>query len=594
MAFRRRHRAGLTCAALGALALLAADPAPAQPASGAHAAIEGIEDAALLARLKDVLAKARDGAPETLGAARRAAREEADLLAAALKAEGYYAGEVAADIEPRESGAPRILFHVRPGARFRIAGYDIVYVDAIADARPATLEEAGLAPDGSPRGEDLRKLGTDFLDRLHAGGFPRARLVDLTVEARFAEAEARIVYRCETGPRALYGQIEIDGLERTKYALIDAQRTWKRGQPVDLEQLTAFRDALVDLELFSVVTVEPGVPGPDGLTPILVAVTERPARTVSLGASYSTNFGAGTQASWVHRNLFGGAERLRVEAKVAEIRQSLGAGFSLPWARIHGRLGLRAAYEREDSDAYASDSFTAGVDVDSRLARHLRGSLGLELEASDSDDPLGAGSAYLLAAPATLSYDTSDDVLDPREGLRAQISLAPHFGSSDGEAVVFLKSDARASYYRPFDEAKRYVAAVWAHAGSLVGADLALVPATRRFYAGGGGSVRAYGYQLIGPIDASGEPTGARSVVEGGVELRAMVTRTVGAAAFLEAGTASESTFPDLSEDVLSGGGLGLRYLSPVGPIRLDVAVPFDRRRIDDGFQIYVSLGQAF
>ncbi|NWG45817.1 MAG: outer membrane protein assembly factor, partial [Alphaproteobacteria bacterium] len=545
------------------------------------------------------LARARQGtgaaAPETLGTLRRRARSQAELLTRALQSEGFYAARVTPEVTPAEGSARAGITHrVETGRRFTITGHTIRYADTVATARPETLAAADIETSGSAEGTELRRIERALLRHLHATGFPAAASSGFRVEADFEAATARVVYTVESGPRAIYGDLVIEGLERTERRFIRQLRTWETGEPVDLEALDAFRETLAETELFSVITIEPGTPDARGRTPIRLTVAERPPRTVSLGASYSTNVGPGVEASWTHRNVFGAAERLEAELKLAQVLQGAGIGFSRPWNRINGRQGARLTLEREDSEAFMSQRITAAIDATSRLSKWWRARAAVELEASDSDDPVGGGSAYLLAVPLGLTYDSADSVLDPRKGLRATLELTPHGGTSDGEAVSFLKADARAAYYIPFSEEKRTVLAFWAHLGSIAGAELALIPSVRRYYAGGGGSVRAYGYQLIGPLAANDDPTGGRSVAEGGTELRHMFTQTIGAALFVEAGTVTEAEYPDFGEDLLIGGGIGARYLSPVGPIRLDLAVPFDKRDVDDGFQIHISLGQAF
>ncbi len=159
--------------------------------------------------------------------------------------------------------------------------------------------------------------------------------------------------------------------------------------------------------------------------------------------------------------------------------------------------------------------------------------------------------------------------------------------------VPFVKFRGEGSAYYSLDTDGRFVLAGRTVAGSIVGADLAEIPADRRFYAGGGGSVRGYAYQGIGPRDARGQPTGGLSLLEGSVEMRFAVTEKFGIVPFVDAGTVSTKAFPDFSE-VRAGAGVGIRYLTPFGPLRVDAAVPLNPGPGDPDFGIYAGIGQAF
>jgi translocation and assembly module TamA len=128
----------------------------------------------------------------------------------------------------------------------------------------------------------------------------------------------------------------------------------------------------------------------------------------------------------------------------------------------------------------------------------------------------------------------------------------------------------------------------------MSGAERDEIPADIRFYAGGGGSIRGYAYQSVGPTQ-NNEPIGGRSLITMSAELRIKITEKMGLVAFVDGGSAFESAFQDFEETLQWGGGLGFRYFTAIGPLRLDVGIPINRRAgIDDSFQIYVSIGQAF
>ncbi|HEU0221982.1 MAG TPA: BamA/TamA family outer membrane protein, partial [Paracoccaceae bacterium] len=179
-------------------------------------------------------------------------------------------------------------------------------------------------------------------------------------------------------------------------------------------------------------------------------------------------------------------------------------------------------------------------------------------------------------------------------GTRLRLDATPFAGTFDERATTFLTLDGRASAYWALTGDARYVLAARARLATILAEDIDKVPPTRRLYSGGGDSVRGYAKDVIGPLNGNNDPVGGLAAVETGLELRARVWDDIGGALFLEAGSVSESSWPDFAEGVQVAAGVGIRYYSPVGPIRADVGVPLNPRNSDDIFQVYFSIGQAF
>lgn len=205
------------------------------------------------------------------------------------------------------------------------------------------------------------------------------------------------------------------------------------------------------------------------------------------------------------------------------------------------------------------------------------------------DDITSSGRLFFLSVPLGLRLDTTDDPLDPTRGVRLALETTPFFG----DRAFVRTSLAGATYYDLLDD-QGLVLAGRARLGGILGAELLDVPGDKRFYAGGGGSVRGYAFQAIGPRTPGGDPVGGLSLLELGLEARIRFTNALGLVTFLEGGQVFEEEFPNFDEKLQLGVGLGLRYFTGIGPLRLDVAFPLDKRRDDDDFQIYVSIGQAF
>jgi len=192
-----------------------------------------------------------------------------------------------------------------------------------------------------------------------------------------------------------------------------------------------------------------------------------------------------------------------------------------------------------------------------------------------------------------MTRSTADNPLNPTRGTVVDLSATPYAGFAN-DPISFLRMSAGGSAYYSLDKGSRFILAGRTRVGSIVGEKTDVLPADKRFYAGGGGSVRGYGYQKVGPLDSDGDPTGGRSLFDLGAELRIRVTETIGVVPFIDGGMVTEESYPSFDEPLLWAGGLGLRYYTGFGPLRLDVAFPINGRKEDDLFQFYVSFGQAF
>jgi translocation and assembly module TamA len=372
--------------------------------------------------------------------------------------------------------------------------------------------------------------------------------------------------------------------------------SWKRGDRFDLRELEETRKLLIRSELFTTVKISPGTEiEPDGTIPILIEVAERKPRSIGGTISWSSSEGFGAEASWEHRNLGGHGERLETTLRLSQVLVGANASLRLPDAvRPDLDIVSGAAIEREETEAFTSRRISVSGGLEQRFSSRLSAGLGLSLSLEQEDDDDGENTFTLIGAPGYLRYDGTDDPLDPTKGARAMAAVTPYYALF-AETDHFLRSETIASTYYALDEDGRYVLAARGRLGSIWGAGREELPASVRFYSGGGGSVRGYGFQELGPLAEDNDPLGGRSVIEFGGEVRVRVTETIGIVPFFEGGNVYVDMLPEVYQlDFRYAAGLGLRYYTAIGPLRLDVAVPLDRRETDDPFQFYISLGQAF
>jgi translocation and assembly module TamA len=373
------------------------------------------------------------------------------------------------------------------------------------------------------------------------------------------------------------------------------------GQPYTPERLERARRAMMGLGVFNFVRAQEA-PALDraGRLPVHFQVQERPRHAVGGRFGFETNYGLTASAYWEDRNILGGAERLRLEGEVARIGETgiedatYRAFSTLRTPEFLGR-DLQSVTQigavRERLRAYDRDAALASFTLEHRLSETMAVSAGPNYEEGQIGRDGDMNAFRLFGLMGGFRYDNTTNPLDPRQGQRFSVSATPYYSALDSNS--FTRMLAIGTSYFDITGNGGSVLALRAALGSAPGAARDEITLDKRFYAGGGGSVRGYTYQSIGPRDAANRPLGGASLVEASAEWRQRLTRSWGMAAFLDAGSVGEEAKPDFS-GLRAGVGLGLRFLTAIGPLRFDVGVPLDRQKDDPSFAIYIGFGQAF
>ncbi|MEM8842525.1 MAG: BamA/TamA family outer membrane protein, partial [Pseudomonadota bacterium] len=357
---------------------------------------------------------------------------------------------------------------------------------------------------------------------------------------------------------------------------------------------------LLSTDLFSTLSVLAPEQAPEGEAPVALPITitaeEREKRTIAASVRYNTDDGPSVLGSYENRNLFGANETFGVEAEAGFEIQRLTFGYREPQFLRDGQ-DFVAGFDirHEDNDAFEADTATLTAGIERKLTPKWTVGAGGLAEASNIKDPVdGDSTSYLGGIPTFAEYDGSNDLLNPTKGIRFRADVTPFAGIFNEEFVQFLSLDTRAATYFDLTGEEKYIFATRGRLGSIIAESIDTVPDNRRLFAGGGGSVRGYGQYLIGPLDADDDPTGGLSVIELSGEFRAKLYGDLGGVVFVDGGAVSEELFPSFDDGFQVAAGFGLRYYSPAGPIRVDVAFPLNGRPVDDAFQLYFSIGQAF
>lgn len=591
------------------------DKAPAEPADPAASlelvgearysyAVTGIDAVAspLLQQRFDELStlKLHANAPANAAQLDRRASEDVELLTGLLRGEGYYDARVVSRIEPR-GGKPLVTLEADPGTLYRFAG---VTLNGLSDAGAKTddLRTAFGVKTNDPVNADTIVAGqTNLTRRIGEEGFPFAKVGDPEIVVDRAARTATLDITVVPGGEKRFGRITSPPNKVFDAGHIEDIARFSPGDPYSDAQIADLRRALIQTGLVSTVDIKPVAATEPGVVDIAVALSPAPPRTIAGELGYGTGEGARAEVSWTHRNLFPPEGALTLRGVLGTKEQLGSVVFRRNNFKARDRvLTFQAVASNLQRDAYQATSFSLSGTLERQtnifFQKTWTWSLGAELVATDERDVLLDTGAtrrrtfFIGALPTSLTYDGSDDLLNPTRGFRLGGRLSPEL-SLQGKVFGYTRVQFDGSAYQTVTPS--LIVAGRVRLGTIVGAPRDAVAPSRRFYAGGGASVRGYGYQDIGPRDPNNDPIGGRSLTEFSLEARIKAFGNFGVVPFLDGGNIYTSPLPKFSE-FRFGAGLGVRYYSNFGPIRVDVGTPLNPQPGDARVAVYVSLGQAF
>ncbi|MBI1200153.1 MAG: BamA/TamA family outer membrane protein [Phenylobacterium sp.] len=588
----------LLCAVAASAALVA--PGAAR-AGDPRAAVQGEMDGDLRDAIQRVIGDS-DRPIENRFEARRRARAAAEDAIAVLRSEGYYAYQVSPEVS--EADPPQAIVQIIPGPRFYIADPKIAWQGEPpeADVQTAAGKALGLKADQPGRAADVIAAEGRVVAAVQKRGYADVEAEPREVVVDHADDSVRPTYRIAAG-----ALVRLDGLDvteggRTSPAWLRKLAPWGDGDRYDPDKVAELERRLLDTGVYDSVTVALAPKDKttaEGHRPVVVSLSERKPRAIEAGASYSTSDGAGVNVRWTHYNRLHRADTLALYGQLSDRDSRVGVDLSLPhWRRAQQTLKTTADVYRVKTDAYNERGVGVSADVTRRWGKTSYVTVGASTDLTRTDE-LSAGTLMTrgrnLVTFATLGdvlLDRSNDPLNPTTGWRLSARLEPTLIVGDTN-LPYLRAVAQGTYYQPLDKQAATVVAGRLRLGRIINGTVAQIPASQRFYAGGGGSVRGFPYQGVGPRLADGTPRGGVSLMEGSLEVRRDLTRTWGLALFVDAGAVGSSNVIDLG-DLAAGAGIGVRYNLGFAPIRIDIATPVVRRRGESPIQIYLSIGQSF
>ncbi len=536
---------------------------------------------------------------------RRRAQSDAELVERLLRIEGYYDAVVQTRFDTDGAERVEVVIEVQAGPQYKLDAIALPGLENAVQPDPEKFRDIfGLQSGAVVNSDEIMSAIGRLNLAMVENGYAFAKSGEPELEIDHADRLGDLEVPVTPGGRFNFGSIVMPNTD-----LFDADHVQMiaRFAPGDLYQASEVEDlrrALIATGLVSTISIDPVVADDPDKVDIAVDVTPAPLRTIAGELGYGTGEGARAEVSWEHRNFFPPEGLIRVTGVLATQEQS----GSIAYRRnnFHRRdnvLNGRTALSVVDRPAFKAQTFSVAANIErsSNLIYQKRWSwsAGIELLASRETDVTGPAGAtgrdtyFIGSLPGLVTLDTSDDLLDPTSGFRLSARIAPEASLQSG-SFFYVRNQFDGSVYFPVSD--KIVLAGRARAGSIIGAGNNRIAPSRRLYAGGGGSVRGYGYQSIGPRDANNDPVGGRSLVEFSLEARVKTGffgGNLGIVPFIDAGNVYTSSTPSLS-GMQYGAGLGVRYYSDFGPIRIDVGTPINPQPGDSRIAVYVSLGQAF
>lgn len=562
--------------------------------------IDQIADAQFTTRFNELSALHEgEGKPANLAQINRRMKEDSELLDRLLRAKGYYAARIRSAIAAPPPGSDRlaVAFEIAPGARYLLSAVDLEGLSSTGTREP-TLRAAFPVKPGDPVDADAVLAGQASLSlALAENGYPFATVGEPEVRIDHEERKGDLDIVVNPGAYRTFGTILLSDDELFSARHVQRIARFHQGDPYMASDVEDLRRAIVATGLVSSVSLTPKDAGDGEHVNLLVDARPAPLRTIAGELGYGTGEGYRAEVSWQHRNLFPPEGAVTVRGVLGTQEQT--ASFTYRRNNFRKRdnvlTGL-VSVSNIKRDAYDARTITLSGSLERQtnilFQKKWVWRVGGELIASDEKDAFSGGNrrTFLIGAvPLSLTYDGSDDLLNPSNGFRLGGRISPEL-SFQNSPFGYARVQLDGSVYQPVGD--KVVVAARARLGTILGSTVDRIAPSRRFYAGGGASVRGYAYQAIGPRDGNNDPIGGKSLAEFSLESRVRFGN-FGVVPFIDAGNISTSFVPRF-HDLRIGAGMGLRYYSNFGPIRIDVGTPLNPQKGDPKVAVYVSLGQAF
>jgi translocation and assembly module TamA len=548
----------------------------------------------------DSLSALKSGEGKTANVAQldRRAKEDAVLLEQILRAEGYYTVKIDPRIET-DGNAIKVTMAFDPGPQYSFSKVNVAGLDG-AGAKAEALRDSFAVEDKDPlNADDVIAGEANLRSTIAKSGFPFAKVGAPKIVVDHNKRTATLDLNVETGGERSIGGFIVAG-DKAPFSAKHVSRLARfgPGDTFDQNKIDDLKRAIIATGLVSSVSLEPTPAADPTKVDVTVQMTPAPMRTIAGELGYDTGEGVRVSANWTHRNLLPPEGAVTFRGLLGTREQSVGALLRRSNFGERDRvLSTRISASNINQDAFQARTLEIGASLERQTSiiwqRQWTWSTGLEFLASDERDIVASNlqrrTFYIGSLPLMIGFDGSNDLLDPTKGFRLSARVTPELSIENG-TNGYARVQLDGSFYWPVRD--NVVIASRGRIGYILGSSLNLIAPSRRFYSGGGGSVRGYGYQDIGPRDAFNDPIGGRSILEFGLESRIRLGNFA-IVPFIDGGNVYSGLSPSLS-GFRFGAGVGGRYHSAFGPIRIDIGTPLNPQAGDTPITVHVSLGQAF
>ncbi len=567
-----------------------------------HVEFYGSHDTNLLALLNSAskLVALENSPPTTAAALNRRLEEDIPNLLKALQSMAYYHAKVDTVVDATQSP---ILIKltvetgpIYPFAAFKIQTLNEATADCVFPLQSIRPQDLGIIIGAPALPEKIIEAEERLTTLLAKEGYPLAKLIHRDVLADQTEKSISVVFQIDIGPQATFGTTYITGDKEILPAFFSRKIAWREGQKYNPSALVRTANALEASGLFSSINISHDETIQlDGSLPMQIAVKEAKHRSVAFGVGYATDLGFGVNGEWEHRNMRGMGEKLRCVANIWQIKQEGYVRYIMPdFCSSRQDLIWQAELEHEVTKGFRESAINLSGTIERQLDDQTRISYGGMFTILRNSHSNNNRDFNIFSVPFQLLWYRTNSLLDPTEGIGIHFKTTPALQTLD-HPFAYVTHLLTTSAYYPLDACKRFVLAAKGTIGSIWGASDQRIPPSERLYAGSDTLLRGYRYLTVSPLGPHHKPIGGRSMMVFSLEARMRIVDPFGLVAFYDVGNVYKPSIPQFVHQQLQSVGLGLRYHTPVGPLRLDIALPLNRRpHLDPSFQVYFSIGQAF
>ena len=559
----------------------------------------GLKDKKTLSEMKAIsnLVLLRKKAPRSISGLKFRAENDVPQFIEILHNHGYYEATIHIEMEENLNN---ITVHVEitPGERYCLSSYEIFDTKTkkpLQTTKKITPENLKLQIGGFSEAQKIIDARLILLSHLAEEGYPLAHIENQEVIVNTEKKQVYVKIYLETGPLCYFGDTQITGLKATKEKFIQKKVLWKKGEVYSSQKVNETQIRLIGSNIFSSVMItHAGKVDDKNQLAINIAIKEAKFKNVSLGVSYATIDGAGVDFTWVHRNLRGMGEVFSIEGDISQKSHTGKATYLFPDIfTLDQDLAFQLQAYRDNIHVYEAYTYSFLTRLDHRLNQYLSFSVGMQEEYIHVMDSINNGKYWLIDWPMFLKLTTTTHILNPSEGITVIYQPIPYYNFSPSD-FFFFKQKLTTNVYIPIIPNQRLIFAWRFQVGSIIGAEVNQIPMTKLFFGGSDDDLRGYRYHTVSPKNRDGKVTGGRSAIYISFEPRIRLTDKIGVVPFTDWGTVSWDVYPNFCKKWYKSVGIGLRYYTFFGPLRLDVGFPLDRRSFDPRYRIYISIGQTF